>query len=249
MTVPAGFERLLLGHAIAVARSDFAPDIRNALVGADGTRATLHEFASRQVGARPLAGRGVAYALQLGPSRARVVVRHNRHGGWLAPITRDLFLSPTRAPYELEVSLSLKQRGVPTPDIVAYVLYPPGGILQRCDVCSVEIGGGRDLADVLCTGDDAQRAAALDATVALLATLANAGARHHDLNAKNILVAADRAWLLDVDRVTLDATGAAAGNISRLQRSLRKWRDRFGARISEAQIAALPSLMDARMRD
>src|SRR5688572_3954008 len=139
MTVPAGFERLLLGHAIAVARSDFAPHIRQALIGADGTKATLHDYASRQPSAKPLAGRGVAYAFQLKPTTTRVVVRHNRHGGLFAPLTGDRFLAPTRGPYELEVSLALARLGVATPEVLGYVLYPPGGILQRCDVCSKEI--------------------------------------------------------------------------------------------------------------
>lgn len=241
MTVPAGFERLLLGHAIAVARSDFARHIRNALVGADGSKATLHDFASRQPGARPLAGRGVAYAFQLKPTPTKVVVRHNRHGGLFAPITGDRFLAPTRAPYELEVSLALTQLGIATPEILAYALYPPGGILQRADVCSREVASARDLAEVVRTGNDAERAAALALTAGLVAQLSRSGARHHDLNAGNVLLAGGRAHLLDVDRVTLggNPTVALQANLSRLARSLRKWRDRFGARVSESDILEL----------
>ena len=241
MTVPAGFERLLLGHAIAVAHSDFAPHIRNALVGADGTRATLHDFASRQNGARPLAGRGIAYAFQLKPTKTRVVVRHNRHGGLFAAVTGDRFVAPTRAPYELDVSLSLARLGIPTPEIIAYAVYPPGGLLQRADVCSRELTGGRDLADILSTGPEIERGAAVAATGRLVGLLARAGARHHDLNAKNVLIAGDVAHVLDVDRVTMGVRPERAleHNCARLGRSLRKWRDRFGARISEQDIADL----------
>jgi tRNA A-37 threonylcarbamoyl transferase component Bud32 len=241
MTVPAGFERLLLGHAIAVARSDFAAEIRQALVGGDGAKATLHDYASRQPGAKPLAGRGVAYAFQLKPGTTRVVVRHNRHGGMFAPLTGDRFLAPTRAPYELEVSLALGKLGISTPDILAYALYPPGGILQRSDVCSREIAAARDLADVLRTGSDAEKTAALDLTATLIAQLSQAGARHHDLNAKNVLIANGRVYVLDVDRVSLGVgrTEALRGNLARLSRSLRKWRDRFGAAVSERDISAL----------
>ena len=241
MTVPAGFERLLLGHAIAVARSDFAPHIRNALVGADGAKSTLHDFASRQAGAKPLAGRGVAYAIQLKPTKTRVVVRHNRHGGLFAKVTGDRFLAPTRAPHELDVSLALANSGIPTPQIIAYVVYPPGGILQRCDVCSVEVSPSRDLADVIRSGTAAEKAEALDLAARLVAGLSRAGARHHDLNAKNILIAEGRAFVLDVDRVALgvDRDRALDGNLSRLARSLRKWRDRFGASVTDGDIAAL----------
>ena len=243
MNVPAGFERLLLGHAVAVARADVAPHIRNALIGADGTKATLHEFASRQPGAKPLAGRGVSYAFQLKPSTTRVVVRHNRHGGLFAPITGDRFFAPTRAPYELEISLALTRAGIPTPQVVAYVLYPPGGILQRSDVCSVEIGQSRDLAEILRDGSDAERRSALALSATLVAQMSRAGARHHDLNAKNILVATDRALALDVDRVTMGGEPAATleANLARLARSMRKWRDQFNARVSDADVAGLES--------
>lgn len=241
MTLPAGFERLLLSHAIAVARSDFAPHIRQALVGADGTKSTLHDFASRQPGAKGLAGRGIAYSFQLKPTAARVVVRHNRHGGLFAGLTGDRFLAPTRAPRELDVSLALAKAGIPTPEIVAYVLYPPGGILQRCDVCSKEIPSSKDLAEVLRTANAQEKEAALERTAQLVAALSRAGARHHDLNAKNVLLSGDRAWVLDVDRVTLGESPASAlrGNLARLSRSLRKWRDRFGVAVSDSDISAL----------
>lgn len=243
MRLPAGFERLLLGHAIAVARSDFAPHIRQALVGADGAKATLHDFASRQPGARPLAGRGVAYAFQLKPTNTRVVVRHNRHGGLFAALTGDRFFAPTRAPYELETSLALTKAGIPTPEIIAFAVYPPGGILQRCDVCSKEVPASKDLAEILRTGSATEKEGALERTAQLVAVLSRAGARHHDLNAKNVLLSGDRAWVLDVDRVTLGETPAAAlrGNLARLGRSLRKWRDRFGVAISDSDISALES--------
>jgi 3-deoxy-D-manno-octulosonic acid kinase len=239
--LPPGFERLLLAHAVAVARSDVAPGIRRALGNVDGTRATLHEYAARHPAARLLHGRGAAYAVPLPQAPFRVVIRHNRHGGIFARVTRDLFLAPTRAPWELEVSRRLAQLGVPTPEVVAYALYPRSGILQRSDVCSREIPGGRDLAQIL-TGEGAtERQSALATAARLVGTMSRAGARHHDLNAKNILVAADQAYVLDVDRTTLDRDpeAALAGNLARLARSLRKWRDQFGARVADRDIADL----------
>ena len=244
--VPPGYEPLRFAHAVAVARVEVTRSISLALVDAGGARATLHEYASRHPQARALEGRSTAYAVPLPQSAEPVVVRHNRHGGMFAALTRDVFLSPTRAPYELEVSLELAKRGVPTPQIVAYVLYPPEGLLQRADVCSREIGGSMDLVRVLSQPDAAARSAAFDAAARLVAALARAGARHHDLNAKNILVTPDRAYILDVDRVTLDegARPALEANLARLTRSLRKWRDKFGALISERDIAQVEA--DAR---
>ncbi|MEX2179886.1 MAG: lipopolysaccharide kinase InaA family protein [Gemmatimonadaceae bacterium] len=242
--VPSGYERLLVGHAVAIARADAVPGIRRALIGADGTRSTLHEYASRQIGARALAGRRPAYAIALPESTLRVVVRHNQHGGAFRALTRDRFFSPTRAPYELTVSLELRKLGVPTPDVVAYVLYPPGQLLQRCDVASREIPDGRDLAGILMSDGQTERAAALAATARLVASLSGVGARHHDLNAKNVLVTLDAAYILDVDRMTLggSAEDALRGNLARLSRSLRRWRDRFGARITEDDISDLAAV-------
>jgi tRNA A-37 threonylcarbamoyl transferase component Bud32 len=170
-----------------------------------------------------------------------VVIRHNSHGGAFARFTRDLFVAPTRAPYELEVSRRLAALGVPTPEVVAYALYPRGGMLQRSDVCSREIEGGRDLAQVLTGEGAAERHAALLAAAQLVGAMSRAGARHHDLNAKNILLGPDRAYVLDVDRTALDRDpeAALAGNLARLGRSLRKWRDQFGARVAERDIAEL----------
>jgi tRNA A-37 threonylcarbamoyl transferase component Bud32 len=252
LILPSGYERLLLGHAVAVARSDVAVSVRRSLVNADGTRSTLHEYAARHPSARMLQGRAAAYVVPLPAPQdtVRVVVRHNRHGGLFGPITGDRFLSPTRAPYELEVSLELTRLGVPTPEIVAYALYPPGGVLQRSDVCSREIADSRDLAHILTSEGATERAAAFEATAGLVAALARAGARHHDLNAKNVLLTYEAAYVLDVDRVTLNGRPDVAldGNLARLTRSLRKWRDRFGARISERDITELESASRRALR-
>lgn len=240
MIVPPGYERLLQAHAVAVARSDLIPAIRTALVGSDGVRATLHDFAARSAGARALQGRGTAYATNL-PGGPRVVVRHNRHGGMFAGITRDRFLAPTRAPRELETSLALRAKGIATPEILAYVLYPPGGVFQRADVASAEVPAGRDLAAVLARDTGEPRKAALRATAALVAALSLAGARHHDLNLKNVLLAAGDAWVLDVDRVALGQSPEAAleGNLGRLTHSLRKSRSRLGLEVSDPEIATI----------
>lgn len=240
---PAGYERLLLGHAVAVARTDLASSIRGALVAPDGAAVTLHEYAARHPSAKALRGRGTAYAVTLPGNGTRVVVRHNRRGGAMARLTRDYFVTPTRAPHELELSLALRARGVPTPEIVAYALYPPGGLVQRADVCSVEVPASRDFADVVMHARGDERGAIFEAVADLVARMSRAGVRHHDLNAKNILVANDRALVIDVDRVTMDAsrTSALEGNLGRLVRSLRKWRDDFGAPVTEPEIARLES--------
>lgn len=247
--MPAGYERLLLGHAKAVVRTDLAPAIQRALVAPDGRHFTLFEYAREHPERRELRGRGAAYAVPLPAGGPRVVVRHNRHGGLLAPLTRDLFLAPTRAPRELAIALELRRLGVPTPELAAYAVYPPTAPLQRADVATLEIPESRDLAAVLRDGDAREREAALDATARLVGALARAGARHADLNAKNVLLAPDRAYVLDVDRVRFGQPKPQAlqANIARLVRSLRKWRDGHQTPVEEREIAALESAARAAL--
>lgn len=239
---PAGFVRVTAGGCVAVAHEAHADDARRML-----SEGSLYEAAARDLGARRLIGRGVAYAIALPETGTRAVVRHNRHGGLLAPITRDLFLPPTRAPHELAVALRLRALGVPTPDVLMYGLSPAPFPFRRADVVTREIDGGRDLAAFMRREEpDDERAAAWAAARALVQVMNDAGVRHHDLNVKNVLLAprADglSAYLLDVDRVTFGARGSAEiarANVARLLRSARKWRDERGALFDERELAAL----------
>jgi hypothetical protein len=246
---PAGFVRVTAGRCVAVAREAHAEDAR--LMLAEGS---LYEAAARDLAARPLHGRGVAYAIALPATGTRVVVRHNRHGGLLAPLTRDLFLPPTRAPHELAVALRLTELGVPTPDLLMYGTAPaPFGFL-RADVVTRQIEGGRDLSTFMMPETPSgERSAAWSATRALVRAMNDAGVRHHDLNVKNVLLASYggglTAYLLDVDRVTFGVPGSAEisrGNVERLLRSARKWRDERGATFDERELTTLDEPLAAR---
>jgi len=239
--LPAGFVRVTAGRCAAVTRAEFEEDARRLLL--DGT---LYEAAARDLAARPLQGRGIAYSIALPVSGTRVVVRHNRHGGLLAPITRDLFLPPTRAPLELVISERLRELGVPTPEVLMYGTGPAPFVFQRSDVVTREIVGGRDLSTFMQRESPAMtRVQAWRATHTLLRTMTAAGARHHDLNVKNVLLAplppsdALMAYLLDVDRVTFGDRSSDEirdANVARLLRSARKWRDERGAVFDEREL-------------
>lgn len=241
--VPAGYVRFATGPFEVVTRVEHRAD---ALVLHAHTSA--HEFAACDPSAHVMQGRAPTYAITLPASRIRAVVRHNRRGGLLAPLARDLFLPPTRAPYELATSLRLAEAGVRTPPVLLYAIETVRPMLRRVDVVTREIPGGRDLATYMrpATPADA-RAAAWAAARALVMALSRAGARHHDLNVKNILLVPVAgggldAWVLDVDRVTFGTTNAEAvrrGNAARLLRSARKWRDELGAAFDERELASL----------
>lgn len=227
---PAGYVHVTAGRCRVVALEAHAEDARVML--ADGA---LYDAAARDLAARVLAGRGIAYAIALPVTRTPAVVRHNRHGGFLAPLTRDLFLPPTRAPYELQVSLRLAASGIRTPPVLMYGIETVGVVLRRADVMTRLVENARDLATYMMPGEDpGARSAAWRATRELVASLTQACAWHHDLNVKNILLAPGegslRAWVLDVDRVEFtNLDDAALGNAERLFRSAAKWRDRWGA--------------------
>ncbi len=246
---PAGFVRVTAGRCVAVVREAHAEDAR--LMLAEGS---LYEAAARDLAARPLQGRGVAYAITLPATGTRAVVRHNRHGGLLAPLTRDLFLPPTRAPHELSVALRLCKLVVPTPDVLMYGTAPAPFGFQRADVVTRQIDAGRDLSSFMAPDASPQeRTIAWRATRALVRTMNDAGVRHHDLNVKNVLLAPSddglSAYLLDVDRVTFGAPRSAEvtrGNVERLLRSARKWRDERGALFDERELVTLDEALVAR---
>ena len=241
--VPAGFARRVLPHATLVAREELVDGLHHVLA----TGCTLHEWAARRPDARAYAGRGIAWGVSLPNEVGRAVVRHNRHGGMFARLTGDLFLTPTLAPMELDLSLRLAAGGVPTPAMLAYAVYPvsPLAVLARSDVMTREIAESEDLGALLARtrpGSE-RRASAFAATRTLLSTLERLGARHHDLNVKNVLIAAtargSTAYVLDVDRVEFTPRGGVADrkNRDRLRRSLRKWQRHGKAELTESDIA------------
>jgi 3-deoxy-D-manno-octulosonic acid kinase len=239
---PMGYTRFAASGADVVVLGACEEAVRRAV----GDR-SLYDYAATHPNRRELRGRGVAYAVPL-PDDTRVVVRHSRHGGLLAPVTGDRFLAPTRAPHELRTALRLADAGVPTPEVIAYATYPAGGVLQRSDVATREVVGGSDLAHVLAVpGAGAARAGALEATAELLRALERAGARHPDLNVTNVLIVTDdgrsaRALVLDVDRVVFGNAGDRGigdANVRRLVRSARKLRSNGRITVTDAELARL----------
>jgi tRNA A-37 threonylcarbamoyl transferase component Bud32 len=239
----ARYQRKDLPGATLVARDDVFSGLQSALERAP----TLHAFAGREAGARRLQGRDAAFALQLPESDRRGVIRHNRHGGLLRSLTGDRFLWPTRAPQELMLSEELRRLRVPTPAVLAFAIYPAGAFATS-DVITEEIAGATDFGELLLrtTPDAPDRLHAWNAVKRLMKRLASAGVRHHDFNAKNILLQSTddglfTAWVLDVDRIELDCTrrDAYAGNRARLRRSVEKFRDVRGAVVTDAELAGL----------
>ena len=228
ISIPS-YERFEVSGARVVATMTCSASIRSVL-----ENEPLYEYAARQPDAVPLIGRAPVFVVNLPGSCGRVVVRHNMRGGWMAKVSKDLFVLPTRGFRELIASLRLRAGGVSTPEVVAYVSYPKNWIFRRSDVATREIPNGHDLSVALSkVTDHDHRVMVLDAIAKLLRALTHAGAHHPDLNLKNVLLTAGEgegldAHVLDVDRVRFSSPGSplvAKANLDRLIRSLRKWRD------------------------
>ena len=186
-------------------------------------------------------GRATAWATSL-PTGDEIVVRHSRHGGLLAPLTGDLFIMPTRAPYELAASVRLAAAGVPTAEVVAYAVYPALGRLARADVVT-RLLRGRALPEAWhATTTDDERWVLVEALRQLLGALRAAGAHHPDLNVRNVIVldsAAPSAAVLDVDRVLFGTPGdpaLAELNTRRLLRSMSKEGVGYGVNLTSRQM-------------
>ncbi len=241
-SAPSGYSRFAVGEATVVARHDAVNGVGEAL---KETR-TLHCWAATVPGAKAFQGRATAWGTTLPRGGPAVVVRHARHGGLFAAFTGDRFLWPGRAPWELEASERLRAAGVPTPAVVAYVLYPAGPGFCRCDVATARLPEGGDLPQVWSEVPDADRDGIITAVASLVRALGAVGAQHEDLNAKNVYLAREgrgwRAFALDVDRVRFLPSGdsrATGLNLARLLRSLRKSRERLGLVIGDEHLVAL----------
>jgi len=246
--VPPGYESFIVPGARAVAQSALVATVREVL-GAG----TLHQWAARQPGARALHGRAVAWSTAL-PNGVAVVVRHSQHGGALAALTGDLFLAPTRAPAELAAAVRLANAGVPTPEVVAYAVYPAIGPFVRADVATRTLAGADFPEAWRAAADDIPRRQMLtDALARLLRAMRGAGAVHPDLNLKNVFIvdsgAEATAFVLDIDRVAFVAAGddrAFLLNLERLKRSAEKWRSERGLSIDTVAFGrSLSSAMHA----
>ncbi len=244
---PRGYVRFVVGNSVVVCANHVASAVRAALRGG-----TLYHYARSHPRARALAGRGTSYAVPLPGEIEQVVVRHNRHGGILARFTGDVFRAPTRAPLELEMSERLRNAGVDTPAVLGYVAYTVLPGFSRSDVMTREVTDSFDLSAAIMSDDAPLRSRAVLAAAGLVAALSDAGARHHDLNVKNVLLRESpdgtlEGVVLDVDRVEfVDPVDAREANLARLLRSARKWRSNQGALVTEAELDSLAAMVRDR---
>jgi 3-deoxy-D-manno-octulosonic acid kinase len=240
--LPQGYARATVGATRIVA--DGAALERVCAAVAQG--GTLYGWAKAAPGAASLAGRSPAYRVDAAGDEW--VVRHYWRGGAIGPLLDDRYPAGRlpRPFRELLVSHEARERGVPTPRVVAAVVYPARAF-YRGDLATAYVPDSADLADVTFGPVRlplAERAAAWRAAGVLVRVAAERGLRHPDLNLRNVLLygpaEAPLACVLDLDRARLE-DGALRpvdreAMVGRLHRSRRKLERTHGERLDDRSL-------------
>ncbi len=180
----------------------------------------------------------------------RWAVRHYARGGRVfSKVLRDRYLriGPIRPFHEAEASETARNRGIPTPRVLAAAVYPSGPF-YRADLITDFIPASSDLVEALFDtsrkglGGAVERQDALRTAGELIRRMAEAGIRHQDIHAGNILLewqgAAPRPHLLDLDRCEVAPSGRHLSPdpmLKRLRRSLRRWESHTGLKLSDKE--------------
>jgi 3-deoxy-D-manno-octulosonic acid kinase len=182
-----------------------------------------------------LGGRGGIVFLR--SAERRWVLRHYRRGGAVAALLGDRYLwtgeDRTRSFREWRLLRRLADWALPVPRAIA-ARYARAGAIYRADLITEELVDTRTLTVEL-------RSSALDDARwreigACVRRFHECGVRHADLNAHNVLLGANRVYLLDFDRGEVRPRGPwEQAVLARLHRSLVKVTgglppDRFGTR-------------------
>lgn len=203
------------------------PDLLAALRAQYERHAWIYDALASRPEAIFLAGRKPLVGGVVG--NRRILVKRLSHGGLLAPLSADRFLSPRRALANETVADALNARGLATPDLVFAAWRRRGGLV-RMEMGFELVEESEDAAAAAFGVNGESRrnaAAAMTAVGRLVAALHRAGVYHHDLNLKNFLLTREgRVLILDVDKVSLGRrplkAAARRRNLARLTRSVRK---------------------------
>ncbi|MFQ5849133.1 MAG: lipopolysaccharide kinase InaA family protein [Candidatus Binatia bacterium] len=176
-------------------------------------------------------GRGILRRIRFG-SGDEALVRAYRHGGILRRVTGEFFFTwPTRPFRELALTEEVRQRGIPTLDILAALVERSWGPFYRGWLVTRELGGAQDLWMALRNDVSVwTQKLLLQAVARSVRQMHLQGVYHADLNLKNILVrwgnGEIKTYVIDFDKARLYPhevpLGQAQRNLNRLLGSVRK---------------------------
>ncbi|MGH8028341.1 MAG: 3-deoxy-D-manno-octulosonic acid kinase [Arenimonas sp.] len=172
-------------------------------------------------------GRGSLVFVRGGARGQTWALRHYRRGGWAARVIRDSYLwmglRAARPWREFHLTGELHDKGLPVPRPVGAHIERRGP-LYRGDLITERIVGAEPLADLLASGPMPPLQWIVLGKV--LRRFHDAGVRHDDINARNVLRDARGSfYLIDFDKADLLPSGPwQAQNLARFQRSLQKFK-------------------------
>ena len=228
---------LRLGDLTCLCRSRLEPALRGAYAAAPWA----YEAVRRAPGAELLRGRRPVVAGRLADGTP-VVIKRLHHGGALAAVTGDRFLSARRLLAGVAAADFLAANGVATPDVL-FAAWRRSGPFVVGELGFARVAGGSDASDLLFAGGGGLPAgwrATVGAIGRLVARLHSLGVRHGDLNLMNFYVSeAGEVMILDLDKAELRGGPLGQGdrrrNLARLERSVCKQ----GAAAPAADVAAV----------
>jgi 3-deoxy-D-manno-octulosonic acid kinase len=214
-----------------------------------GAREALFERAQ-------LRGRGRTPTVHL-PNQHSLVLRRYRHGGLLGWLTANWLWGPSRARWELEVTVRAERADAPVPHVACVAAWPVAGPFWSALIGTVEIEDGEELLGWLRRSRSVGERVALARQVGRsIRRLHDTGIEHRDLQLRNILIRPDTALGSRAGSagrvVVIDLDGARhhglrgvpisrrAQNLGRLARSVIKlglWGRSVGARERAAFLA------------
>jgi tRNA A-37 threonylcarbamoyl transferase component Bud32 len=158
-----------------------------------------------------------------------VLVKRLFHGGFLANLTRDRFLTSARFRNHIACADFLTSKGVPTPETL-FVAWRRRHGLVRGEIGVRYIARAFDASHHLFVRPSTLPAdwrEKVSAVAVLTAKLHTLGVHHGDLNLRNFLfMPSGETHILDLDKATRGrpplAPGARRRNLARLERSIRK---------------------------
>lgn len=167
-------------------------------------------------------GRGTTWFIRAG--EASFVLRHYRRGGLVAKFSKDRYWfrseAETRSFAEWYLTYHLHRAGLPVPTPIA-ARYRRRGLFYTADLITQRIENSESLAQRVLAGP-----LPLTQWIAVgrcLRRFHDAGVRHADLNAHNILLTPEQIYVIDFDRGELRKRGWWADTtLVRLYRSLEK---------------------------
>lgn len=172
-------------------------------------------------------GRGTTYFVAY--QKHEWVLRHYYRGGLMGKINNDSYwftgLKNTRAAQEFSLLQTMHEKGLSTPEPIAYRIIKKG-FFYRADILTSRIKNASDLVAIL-----QSKKVESDTWQAIgknIKQLHQNGIYHHDLNSHNILLDdKNKPWIIDFDRGEQRSNSAAdqswqAQNMARLLRSFKK---------------------------